>query len=188
MINPRIVRAGCSFLLLAACAIEPNERRAVTADAATDTSAVVSAIWPASCADSAVQAPVDAFFATITGPSGARDWAAFDTLFLPDARVDAMGIDEQGENAYHPQSVSEYGEHIGAYVASIGYYHTLLERETHCYGRIASVSGRFESRNEPAGEVIDRAIITFQLIRPDSVWRIAHVMWNSATPANPLPE
>lgn len=129
----------------------------------------------------ALERTVDSYFRILSGPAGLqRDAGSFDLLFLPTARIDAVGIDAAGNNQLFPQSVDEFIDHVNGYVRERGFIQSDGDREIHCTGRLASVVTRFESRNEPGGALIDRGSMRFHLLHDDGRWRIAHVMWQSA--------
>lgn len=163
----RSIVAVTALVLAAACASVP----------ATTTSAP-----PPSEADHTI----DAYFSLLSGPAGARDWAAFRALLFPWARFHAMGVDEQGESAFYPQDLDEYVHHIDDFVSTRGFYHRDTCRRTFVAGRTATVVATFESRLEPTGDVIDRGVISFHLVRDQADWRIASVLWNSETADSPL--
>ena len=130
---------------------------------------------------------VGAYYRIVSGPAGGRDWEQFRTLFTETARLDAVGINEQGQNQFHPQSREEYVDHLGEYLKQYGFFQSEIKRATTCYARIAHVLSTYESRNDRKGKVIDRGVMSFQLIHDAGRWRIAHVMWNSETREYPLP-
>jgi hypothetical protein len=128
-----------------------------------------------------------AYYRIISGPPGGRDWEQFRVLFLETARFDAVGVNEEGRNEFHPQSREEYVKHLGEYLRKYGFYQSEVKRTVTCYSRIAHVLSTYESRNNGKGEVIDRGLMSFQLINAGGRWRIAHVMWNSETRDYPIP-
>ena len=133
------------------------------------------------CADEVdVQQVVDAYFAAVSGPLGGRIPREFGELFLDGARLDAMGVDEQGRNALFPQSPAEFARHVDEYRTGNGFFQTSVSRTVTCHVRSASVDAWFESRNEPAGPLIDSGLLSLHLLRLDDGWRITHVQWNSA--------
>ena len=134
-----------------------------------------------------VDGTIDAYFSLLSGPAGERDWPAFRALFLPTARFHAMGIDEKRQPAYFPTDLDGYVHHVAEFVASRGFYHSDDCRRSVIYGRTATMVAVFESRLEPAGEPIDQGVISFHLVVDDGAWRIAGVLWNSATAGDPPP-
>lgn len=127
------------------------------------------------------------YYRIISGSSGGRDWDQLRILSLETARFDAVGINEKGENQFHPQSREEYINHLAEYLSKYGFFQTEIRRTIKCYARIAHVFSTYESRNDRKGKVIDRGIMSFQLIHDKGRWKIAHVMWNSETKEWPLP-
>lgn len=134
-----------------------------------------------------VDATIDAYFSLLSGPAGERDWQAFRALFLPSARFHAMGIDEKGEPGYFPSVLDGYVHHVAEFVESRGFYQSDDCRRSVIYGRTATVVAAFESRLQPDGDPIDRGVISFHLVAEGGAWRIASVLWNSATAGEPAP-
>lgn len=141
-----------------------------------------------SCANpEAINEVTDSYFRIISGPPGGREWDRFRALSLDTARFDAVGVDDRGENRFFPQSKDEYISHVAEYLKKRGFFQREIKRTVECYARIAHVFSTYESRNTPEGKVIDRGVMSLQLVFAEGRWRIAHVMWNSETAANPLP-
>lgn len=135
----------------------------------------------------AIGAVTGDYYRIVSGPSGGRAWDQFRALFFETARFDAVGINEKGQTLFHPQSREEYIKHLGEYLKEYGFFQSEVKRTVNCYDRIANVLSTYESRNEKQGKVIDRGVMSFQLIHGEGRWRIAHVMWNSETKERPIP-
>jgi hypothetical protein len=141
------------------------------------------------CVEPTTIAPlVNRYFGLISGASGPRDWGTFRRLFWPTARIDAVGINEEGANAYHPQSLDEFIQHYGDYLRHHGLHQRGTRPNIRCFARVAHVSLIYESRNEPAGPVIDRGWLSLHFLHDTGEWRIAHLLWNSETRDFPLAE
>lgn len=140
------------------------------------------------CVDAeAMSNVVSTYYRILSGPAGSRNWDQLRTVSLATARFDAIGIDEKGQNNFHPQSREDYINHMDEYLRKYGFFQSEIKRTTECYARIAHVLSTYESRNEIKGKVIDRGIMSFQLLYDEGRWRIAHVMWNSETKQYPIP-
>lgn len=128
-----------------------------------------------------VQTVVDGYFRILSGPAGAaREWDGFRDLFLGTARLDVIGLDAEGANQFYPQSLPEFIEHVESYVRGHGFYQRDGERHTRCDGRIAHVWTAFESWGQLGLEPIDRGRMSLHLLHEGDIWRITHVMWQSA--------
>lgn len=143
--------------------------------------------WRSCVNPEAISDVTSAYYRIVSGPSGSRNWDQFRTLSLETARFDAVGINEEGQNQFFPQSGEEYINHMAEYLRKYGFFQSEIKRTTKCYARIAHVFSTYESRNEMKGKVIDRGVMSFQLIHDEGRWRIAHVMWNSETRGYPIP-
>lgn len=142
------------------------------------------ALWglagPTECADS--EAPLQTmteYYGAVSGPPGEREWTALRALIMPTARVDAIGINETGMNQYYPQSRDEFLDHLSAYVRHTGFFQQAVEADVRCTSRAAQVWARFESRNSPAGDLIDTGWMSVHLVQDGKRWRVAHLLWHS---------
>lgn len=134
----------------------------------------------------AIEAALDAVYAAISGPAGQpRDFAKMRTLFTPDARLTA--ITAQGLRG---GTLEDYIARSGPFLVEQGFSETALVDRVEVYGNLAQVwssyRGRFTNRDGTAGEV--EGINSFQLVRqPDGRWLVQSILWQAATPDNPLP-
>ena len=135
----------------------------------------------------AIGSVTGSYFRIVSGPPGGRDWEQLRALSLETARFDAVGINERGQNEFHPQTREEYVKHLGEYLRKYGFFQSEVKRTVRCYARIAQVFSTYESRNDRRGKVIDRGVMSFHLIHTEGRWKIAHVMWNSETKEQPIP-
>lgn len=130
----------------------------------------------------------DLYFDRISGQAKQHDWSSFKSLFLPTTQFNAIGINENGENEFYPQSLEEFIQHLKEYTETSGFFQKSLERSKIQYGRMAQMITVYESRNSPSGNIIDRVLISFHLVQKEERWWIASILWNSETKKNPLPE
>lgn len=144
-------------------------------------------LQPDSTAYATADDVIDAYFRLVSGPPESRDWARFDRLSLPTAQFNAVGINARGQSAFYPQTREEYVAHLATYLKSHGFYQREVSRRKEQYGRMAHVLSAYESRNEEGGTLIDRGLISFQLVQKEGRWWIVNVLWHSETPEYPLP-
>ena len=139
---------------------------------------------------SSPEACVHALYAIISGPPELpRDWARFRTLCRPDARF--LLATRQADGAPFTQSFD-----VEAFVtegtrdfAQRGLWERELVGRMERFGRVAHVFSSYESRLDSAdAPVVARGVNSIQLVEePDGSWRIAHLVWDRATAAQPLP-
>lgn len=131
---------------------------------------------------------IEDYFKLLSGSGGKRDWDKFRNLFLPSAQLNAVGINEKGENQFYPVTLDEYIHHVDEYIKTNSYFVREVKREvTFYYSRMANIISVYEASNELEGEIIDRGFISFQLVLDNERWRIVNVLWNSETEADKIP-
>lgn len=134
----------------------------------------------------AIEAALDAIYAAISGPVGQpRDFAAMRRLFTPEARLTA--ITAQGLRG---GTLDNYIERSGPFLVAQGFTETALVNRVEVHGDLAqawsSYEGRFTGPDGEPGSV--RGINSFQLVRQsDGGWLVQSILWQAASPANPLP-
>jgi ketosteroid isomerase-like protein len=134
----------------------------------------------------AIEATVDAVYAIISGPVGQpRDFARMRTLFTPDARLTAIA-----PHGLRGGTLDDYIARSGPFLVEQGFTETALVNRIEVYGDLAqawsSYRGRFTNRDGTPGEV--EGINSFQLVRQaDGRWLVQSILWQAATPGNPLP-
>lgn len=121
---------------------------------------------------------INAYFNAVSG-SGKHSWKALRAICEPDIQFLVVGINENGENRYHPMPLKQFEKHMGSYIKKYGFFQSDQSRQINHYQLIATAWSDFESRNAPEGEVIDQGTISFQLIQVKGQWKIGSVMWNS---------
>lgn len=142
---------------------------------------------PAPADMAAIKATLQAVYAAISGPVGQpRDFAKMRALFTPDARLTA--ITAQGLRG---GTLDDYIARSGPFLVEQGFTETALVNRIEVYGDLAqawsSYEGRFTNRDGTPGLV--RGINSFQLVRqPDDRWLVQSILWQAATPDNPLPQ
>jgi len=135
----------------------------------------------------------DAIIATlydvISGPAGeARDWDLMRYLFHEDARLMAMGRDQEGEPRFMPMTVDEYIERNGPYLEESGFFEGELSRKTDRFGKIVQIFSTYDSRRTAQGPVFQRGINSIQLIQKDGRYYIVNILWNSENEDTPIPK
>lgn len=135
----------------------------------------------------AIDSLIDKYYLAVSG-KGEMDWSLLREICLESTQLNAMGVNEQGENQYYPTTLESYIEHLGPFIEEYGFYQKEVFREVDYYNRIAQVWSAFESYYEPGGELIDRGIFSFQLAELDGQWKVVNVLWNSETEEVKAPE
>lgn len=143
-------------------------------------------VAPAPADIAAIETTLNSVYAVISGPVGQpRDFARMRTLFTPDARLTA--ITPQGLRG---GTLDDYIARSGKFLVEQGFTESALANRIEVYGDLAqawsSYVGRFANSDGTPGEV--RGINSFQLVRQrDGRWLVQSILWQAATPGNPLP-
>jgi hypothetical protein len=131
---------------------------------------------------------VAALYASISGPAGPRDWARFDSLFLPGAILMNAGPRPDSVGAPAPVSPQGYRERAAPYFSQNAFHEVEAARTTHRYGTVAQLWSTYESRDDPAAEPFARGINSIVAIRHGGRWWITSIVWDFERPDNPIPE
>jgi hypothetical protein len=133
---------------------------------------------------------VEALYQVISGPaSEERDWERFRSLFVDGARFLIRASSHPDESVQEGEwDVEGYVEAAREEYREQGFW----EREVWCqierYGNIAQVFSTYETRvGSPDSAPVLRGINSVQCIRTGHGWRIAHVIFDMESEANPIP-
>jgi hypothetical protein len=126
----------------------------------------------------------------VIGP-GSRNHICTLQLLAPDARITGVVLDKDGKSTRIVETPQEF----------VGWYEkrpneTFWERTLHSsvevYDNVARVTRTYEVRSSPSGPATSTGIEDFELVRgsatgDDSEWRVFAMLWQDASPGNPLP-
>ena len=137
-----------------------------------------------------VDAIVAAVYDVISGPAGeARDWDRWRSLFLPEARLVALG--SSGNGVYQPRIMTpeDYVQMAGTRLEETGFFEDEIGRVQEEFGPVVHLFSTYQSKrtlDDP--EPFARGINSFQLMHDGSRWWVLTVYWTSETPDLPIPE
>lgn len=130
-----------------------------------------------------------AVYDVISGPAGeARDWDRFRSLFIPEARLVAVGRSESGDVRRNVMTPEQYIEGSGPYLEENGFFESEIGRTAEEYRHIAHVFSAYETRSEPGAEPFARGINSFQLLDDGERWWVVTILWNAETEEEPIPD
>lgn len=146
---------------------------------------------PADLSDvESVDAIVAAVYDVISGPAGeARDWDRWRSLFIPEARLIALGA--SGDGAYQPRVMTpeDYVQMAGARLEETGFFEDEIGRVQEEFGPVVHLFSTYQSkRNLDDPEPFARGINSFQLMHDGSRWWVVTVYWTSESPDLPIPQ
>lgn len=130
-----------------------------------------------------------AVYDVISGPAGKkRDWNRFRSLFVPQARLIAVGYGPKGEIITHDFSIDEYIARATPVFDRQGFYEVEIGRHADTYAHISQVFSAYESRHAPNEKPFQRGINSFQLLNDGHRWWVVTIFWEPETPEHPLPK
>ncbi|MCB0572728.1 MAG: thioredoxin family protein [Phaeodactylibacter sp.] len=131
---------------------------------------------------------VTALYDVISGPAlQPRDWDRFRSLFVPQARLNAVRIGQDGQASLVSMSVEDYIQRVDKQFYMNGFFERELFRQTDTYANITQLFSTYESRQEAEGPVIARGINSIQLAYYEGRYWVAGILWNGEAPDNPIP-
>jgi len=135
----------------------------------------------------AISALVENIYKAISGPVGQdRDWALFDSLYTPDARLRVSRQHPERGLMVITRTPAEYKAGGNEYLKQVGFTEKELSRRTYLYGNMATVLSAYEARSAKDDSLIAKGINSMSLIRTPDGWKIAHVMWSEENATWPL--
>ena len=136
-----------------------------------------------------IDAIIEAVYDVISGPAGVRDWDRMRSLFIPEARLIAVGTGQDGAFSKQVMSLEDYVGRAGAYFERNGFVERELARRTERFEHIAHAFSTYESlhsADDPAP--FSRGINSFQLMHDGERWWIVTIYWEAETPEKPIPD
>lgn len=132
-----------------------------------------------------------ALYDVISGPKGqARDWDRMRSLFLPDGRLIPSRTDR---NTHRTDAVvltlEGYIQRASPRMSAEGFFEHSVHNQVEQFGNIAHVWSTYESRHaKEDAEPFDRGINSIQLLKSGNRYYIIEIVWDSETPASPIPK
>ncbi len=146
--------------------------------------------WPkAKAADvSSVDAILASLYDVISGPAAQpRDWTRFRSLFVPDARLIPTRHNKTGNGADVAVFTPEQYQERAAPLLAAGFFERGIHNTTESFGDIVHVFSTYESRRTTDGKPFQRGINSIQLLKDGNRYWIVTILWDSETPATPIP-
>jgi hypothetical protein len=121
-------------------------------------------------------------YEVISGPPGQkRDFDRMRSLFAPGATMKAIG-----PKGLRGGTVEDYISRNAEILEKDGFTERELGRKVELWGGLATVWSAYDGRTA-SGSFHERGINSFQLVKIDGKWLVASILWQEATPDNPLP-
>jgi hypothetical protein len=142
-----------------------------------------AALAPAQSTDLAgIDQAIHGVYDVISGPPGQkRDFDRMRSLFAPGATLKAIG-----PKGLHGGTLEDYISRNAAILEKEGFTERELGRRVEVWGGLATAWSAYDGRTAN-GSFHERGINSFQLVKIDGKWLVASILWQEATPENPLP-
>jgi hypothetical protein len=139
-----------------------------------------AAVPPADLAG--IDQAISGVYEVISGPPGQkRDFDRMRAMFAPGATMNAIG-----PKGLRGGSVEDYITRNAAILEKEGFTERELGRRVEVWGGLATAWSAYDGRTAD-GSFHERGINSFQLVKIDGNWLVASILWQEATPDNPLP-
>ncbi|RZS93306.1 hypothetical protein [Aquimarina brevivitae] len=137
-----------------------------------------------------VDSIINTLYEVISGEKGEeRDWALFQYLFKPEAKLIPSGKAQNGDINVRFLSPQQYIETSGKWLIANGFFENEIHRSVDTYGNIAQVFSTYASFKSKSDKTpFMRGINSIQLLNDGNRWWIINVYWCSETPENPIPK
>jgi len=187
MKNTRLVFAGLflNFILVYGASAQAS----ATATMLKQSSPVVVSTPAARSADvQSIDGIVAALYDVISGGIGqSRDWTRMRSLFIPEARIMAIGPKRDSKDfALRILTVSDYIVSSGPVLIETGFREKELSRKTEQWGELAHVFTTYEANIEKDNSIM-RGINSVQLINDGTRWWITSLLFEAERPTLALP-
>ena len=129
-----------------------------------------------------IDAAIRAVYQVISGPPGQkRNFERMRSLFAPGATLKAIG-----PKGLSGGSLEDYISRNAEVLEKEGFTERELGRRVEVWGGLATAWSAYDGRTAN-GSFHERGINSFQLVKIDGKWLVASILWQEATPENPLP-
>jgi hypothetical protein len=132
---------------------------------------------------------VAAVYDVISGPAGqARNWDRWRSLFIPGARLIAVGAPRDG--IAHPRVMTpeDYVEASGPFLEENGFFEDEIARVQEEFGPVVHLFSTYQSkRSLEDPEPFARGINSFQLLNDGDRWWVVTIYWAAERPDLPIP-
>ena len=129
-----------------------------------------------------IDAAIRGVYEVISGPPGQkRDFDKMRSLFAPGATLKATG-----PKGLRGGTLEDYISRNKDILEQKGFTERELGRRTEVWGGLATAWSAYDGRTAD-GSFHERGINSFQLVKIDGKWLVASILWQEATPDNPLP-
>lgn len=132
---------------------------------------------------------ISTLYNVISMPPGKRNWNEFKNLFLPNARLISIKMDNAGKYNFYNVTVDDYIEMIKPKLDNANYFEIEIGRKQEEYNNIAQVFSTYKSTLILEKDILfESGINSFQLIYYKDRWWIVSALFNNETRDNMIPD
>ncbi|PWF39570.1 hypothetical protein C7C56_026595 [Massilia glaciei] len=137
-----------------------------------------------------VDAIIAALYDVISWPADKpRHWNRLRSLFVPGAKMMAVGARPDGSFGTRAMSVEDTISRAGPMFAASGFFETELARSIESFGQIARILSTYEARHAQGdAKPFVRGINSIQLLNDGSRWSVVNMLWRAEDAKLALPE
>lgn len=162
----------CAFTIIAAIFFAHDIRAQAVASACPSTKTIDELI-----------AAIDA---AVSGPA-VKDRTCMRQLFVADARLVPLVKGPDGSFIAKTLTLDDWITRVKVH-GSEAFYEKQIKYTSDAYGHIAHVWSTYEIRSTPEGKATARGINSIQAVNDGSGWKVKQILWETESPAEPLPE
>jgi hypothetical protein len=144
--------------------------------------AAATACLPAKTLDDLTKALDEA----ISGPAD-KDRTCMRSLFFADSRLIPVGKTRQGYFAPHVLTIDNWIDAVKKR-GNASFYEHQVKIKSETFGHIAHLWSTYEIRPTADAKAALRGINSIQAVFDGSRWKISQIVWETETPADPIPE
>lgn len=126
------------------------------------------------------------FYGVISGAAGPRNWDLFQHCFMPDAKMGSMRKLPDGQMVLEDISTADYRRRCAPLFFQKGFYEEELQRKVNQFGHIAVIASAYQFRFSPGGQVVQRGINYFTVVKSGGRWWIQNLLWQGEDENNKL--
>jgi hypothetical protein len=135
-----------------------------------------------------VDAIMHEIYAVISGPRGeARDWARFQSLFAPGARLIRTAHDSTGTHLV-VMTPQEFADHAGAAFMKMSFFENEISRKEDTFGAVTQVFSTYASHRALGDTPFARGINSFQLFYDGTRYYVVTIYWDAERPGQTIPD
>jgi hypothetical protein len=129
---------------------------------------------------------IKALDAAVSGPAD-KDRACFRDVMLPETRLMPLVKAADGSVAPHILTVDDWIDAVRKRGSQVFYEHQ-VKVKTETWGHMAHLWSTYETRTAPDAKPEARGINSIQAVFDGHRWRVISIVWQTETPAEPLPQ